>query len=252
MGIFSRLSSIIESNINSVLDKSEDPEKMLNQALKEMQESLREAKVAVARSIRDKKLIEKKYEDNVAQVGYWEDKAMIALQRGNEPLARKALKNKKDYENIADEYSEQLETQDKNVQMLKSSLQALDRKIVDCKRKKDLLIARQKRASAEKKMHSSIASIGEDSIFETFERIEEKVVTMEAEADAAKEMSMSETDKVKEELMLLDMDVDIEDDLAKMKMQLGMDHGKEETTALLDAPEKTEVDDELEALKKKM
>jgi phage shock protein A len=214
-----------------------------------MQDSLREAKVAVARAIRDKKLIEKKYEDNVAQVGYWEDKAMIALQKGREDLARKSLANKKDYEKIADEFSEQLETQDKNVQMLKSSLSVLDRKITDAKRKKDLLVARQKRASAEKKMHDQLSSMGNDnSVFETFDRMEDKVNMMEAEADAAKEISMTESEVLKDELMLLDMDNDVEDDLERMKLQLGM--SKEPVALIGDSP--TEVDDELEALKKKI
>lgn len=223
MGIFSRISQIIESNINSLLDRSEDPEKLLDQAMREMTEGQREAKVAVARAIRDKKLLEKKHEDAVAQVGHWQDKAAIALQKGNESLAREALKRKKDSEKIASEFAEQLETQDKNCEMLKSSLTALDRKIEDARRKKDLLKARAQGAKAQKQIAEHMTTLNENSVFETFDRMEQKVNMMEAEADAAKELSSIEGDNLKAEFAALEYDDDVDDDLAQLKLQLGMD-----------------------------
>ncbi len=226
MGIFSRLSSIIESNINYLLDKSEDPEKMLEQSLREMTEGMREAKVAVARSIRDKKIIEKKRDDALAQVGQWEDKATIALQKGNEALAREALKRKKDFEKIANEFSEQLETQEKNCEMMKSTLSALERKYEEARRKKDLLVARAQGAKAQKQMADQMSTFSENSFADTFERMEKKVNMMEAEADAAKELSTIEADTLQNEFALLEANDDVDDDLARLKAQLGMDHGK--------------------------
>ena len=227
MGIFSRISSIIESNINSLLDKSEDPEKMLEQSMREMSDGMREAKVAVARAIRDKKLIEKKYEDAAAQMGHWEDKATVALQKGNEALAREALKKKKDSEKIANEYSEQLQTHDKNCEMLKTSLAALERKFEEARRKKDLLVARAQGAKASKQIAENMTTLNENSVFETFDRMEQKVNMLEAEADAAKEMSTIGSNNLEEEFKQLECDDDVDDDLARLRAQLGMDHGKD-------------------------
>jgi len=163
------------------------------------------------------------------------------------------LKNKKDYERIADEFAEQLETQEKNVQMLKSSLSVLERKISEAKRKKDILIARQKRAQVEKKMYEQIATIdGSTSVFETFDRLEEKVNRMEAEADAAKEITMSEAEILKEELLLLDAGDDVDDELERMKMQLGMSKEPELIEGKVEESPKSEIDEELEALKEKL
>jgi phage shock protein A len=239
MGIFSRLSKLIESNLGALVARSADPEKTMEMALKDMQESLREAKVSVARSIRDKKLLENKYEDNIAQVGYWEDKALLALKKGNEELARKAIKNKRDFECIADEYAEQLETQEKNIEMLRSSLAMLERKIADARRKKDLLVARQKHAQAEKQIHDRLAKIGNESVNDSFEKMEEKIAHMEAEANAARELSSLEDSITSHTSPLLELDEDVEDDLARMKQQLGMNPNQPARPLLLEADELT-------------
>jgi phage shock protein A len=221
MGILSRISSIIESNMNNLLDKSEDPEKMLEQCLREMQEHLREAKVAVARAIRDKKLIEQKVGEQVAQTEEWKKKASLALQKGDEGLAREALKRKKYYEEVAASFKAQFDTQAANVDMLKSSLCALEDKIEQARRKKDLLIARQKKAEADVKIHEHIAKITENtSAFETFDRLEQKIKEKEAEAEAVKEMSGIDT-KIEQKFNDLQEDLDVEKDLDALKKELG-------------------------------
>lgn len=189
MGIFSRLKTLISSNVNDMINKAENPEKMLNQLIVDMNEQLIESKKAVAMAIADEKKLERETLNQQAQAQEWEKKAMLAVRAGQEDLAKEALLRKQEFENNYLEYKKQWEAQKASVENLKVSLRELQNKIEEAQRKKNLLIARAKRAEAQQKIQSTISNVtGNTSAFEAFDRMAQKVDQMEAEADAAKEL----------------------------------------------------------------
>ncbi|MDR2102907.1 MAG: PspA/IM30 family protein [Treponema sp.] len=189
MGIFSRLKTLVSSNVNDIISKAEKPEKMLNQLLIEMNEQLIESKKAVALAIADEKKLEREVQNQQSQAQEWERKAMLAVQAGKDDLAKEALLRKQEYDNAAGEYQKQWEAQKASVDKLKESLRQLQNKIEENQRKKNLLIARAKRAEAQQKIQSTLSNIsGSRTAFDTFDRMAQKVDQMEAEAEAAVEL----------------------------------------------------------------
>ncbi|WP_461248371.1 PspA/IM30 family protein, partial [Treponema sp. R6D11] len=189
MGVFSRLKTLIASNVNDLIGKAEKPEKMLNQLIIEMNEQLIESKKAVAMAIADEKELEREKNNHFAQAQEWERKAMLAVNSGKDDLAKEALLRKQEFDNAAAEYQRQWESQKISVEQLKESLRELQNKIEEAQRKKNLLIARAKRAEAQQKIQDTISNVsGNRSAFEAFDRMAAKVDQMEAMADASKEL----------------------------------------------------------------
>jgi phage shock protein A len=189
MGIFSRLKTMISSNVNDLIGKAEKPEKMLNQLIIDMQTQLLESKKAVALAIADEKKLERELLNQETQAQEWERKAMLAVRAGKDDLAREALIRKQEYDNASSEYRKQWESQKASVEKLKESLRELQNKIEEAQRKKNLLIARAKRAEAQQKIQSTISSVdGNRSAFDAFDRMAQKVDQMEAQAEAAREL----------------------------------------------------------------
>ena len=189
MGIFSRLKTLIASNVNAMISNAEKPEKMLNQLIIEMNEQLIESKKAVALAIADEKKLEREKDKQFAQAKEWERRAMLAVTNGKDDLAKEALLRKQEFDNSSAEYQKQWEAQKQSVDQLKESLRELQNKIEEAQRKKNLLIARAKRAEAQQKIQSTISSVsGNRSAFEAFDRMAAKVDQMEAMADATKEL----------------------------------------------------------------
>ncbi|MDR3139569.1 MAG: PspA/IM30 family protein [Treponema sp.] len=189
MGIFSRLKTLVSSNVNDMISKAEKPEKMLNQLLIEMNEQLIESKKAVALAIADEKKLEREVQNQQSQAQEWERKAMLAVQAGKDDLAKEALLRKQEHDNAATEYQKQWEAQKASVDKLKESLRQLQNKIEENQRKKNLLIARAKRAEAQQKIQSTLSNIsGNRTAFDTFDRMAQKVDQMEAEAAASMEL----------------------------------------------------------------
>jgi len=189
MGIFSRLKTLISANVNSVIGKAEKPEKMLNQLIIEMNEQLIESKKAVAMAIADEKKLEREKDNQLNQAKEWERKAMLAVTSGKDDLAKEALLRKQEYDNAGAEYLKQWQAQKASVDQLKESLRELHNKIEEAQRKKNLLIARAKRAEAQQKIQDTISTVsGNQSAFDAFDRMAAKVDEMEAMADASKEL----------------------------------------------------------------
>lgn len=189
MGIFARLKTLISSNVNDMIGKAEQPEKMLNQLVIEMQEQLLESKKAVALAIADEKKLEREMANQEALAQDWEKKAMLAVRAGNDALAKEALLRKQEYDNAGVEYRKQWESQKSSVDKLKDSLRELQTKIDEAQRKKSLLVARAKRAEAQQKIQNTISSVtGNRSAFDAFDRMAQKVDQIEAQAEAAKEL----------------------------------------------------------------
>jgi phage shock protein A len=216
MGVIERISRIIRSNINDLLDRAEDPEKILQQLITDMQLDLREAKLQVASAIREQKKLENQYQENLNMADMWEKRAVLAIKEQNDYLAKESLKRKKNCEFLAKEYKAQLDDQTKSVQFLKTGLAELGAKLDDAKRKKDLLIARQKRAQAQKTITETMNGMSKSNAISAFERIESKVRDAEVHAEALKEM---ESDKIDSKFAELD-NTDINAELALLKEKI--------------------------------
>jgi phage shock protein A len=188
MGLFSRLGTLLKSNLNDLISRSEDPQKMLNQIVLDMQNQLVEAKKQVAGAIADQKRIERQREEQRELCGEWERKAMLAVRAGDDGLAREALKRKAEHDGQHVEYSKQTVLQTEAVEKLKVQLRALNDKIEEAKRKKNILIARQKRAEAQKTIQDTMRGMSDTSAFDVFGRMAEKVDQIEAEAEASTEL----------------------------------------------------------------
>jgi phage shock protein A len=189
MGIFQRLKTVVNSNINDMISKAENPEKMLNQLVLEMNEQMVESKKAVAMAIADEKRLERETAEQLSLSKEWERKAMLAVKAGQDDLAREALLRKQEYDSNAVAYKQQWDAQKAAVDKLKESLRQLQSRIDEASRKKNLLIARAKRAEAQQKIQATISSVqGNTSAFEAFDRMAKKVDQLEAQAEAAVEL----------------------------------------------------------------
>jgi len=191
MGLFSRFKRAVKSNINDMISKAENPEKMLNQLIVEMNEQLIESKKTVAAAIADEKKLERQMVMNREQAAEWERKAMLAVKSGEDNLAKEALLRKQEYDNTVRQYQTQWQAQAESVEQLKGALRQLQQKIEEAQRKKNLLIARAKRAEAQKRMQQTMSSMADTSAFEVFDRMSEKVEQIEAEVDAMREIEAS-------------------------------------------------------------
>ena len=221
MSVFSRMSTIFKANVNEALTKAEDPEKVLNQVIIEMNEQLVDTKQKVAAAIADEKRLQRQYQETAEQAKGWEEKATIAVEKERDDLAREALARRNEAQQLADEYKIQWDKQRQAVDQLKEHLRALELKIGEAGRKKQLLIARQKRANAQKQIHETMAGMKDSGAFDTFDRMEQKVGDMEARADAAAEMADFERDPLEDEFAALETKGNVEDDLAALKAKLG-------------------------------
>ncbi|HUW40028.1 MAG TPA: PspA/IM30 family protein [Rectinemataceae bacterium] len=189
MGIFDRFKTVVSSNINDMISKAENPEKMLNQLLIDMNEQMIESKKAVAMAIADEKKLERDLLTNKTQAEDWEKKAMLAVRSNRDDLAKEALLRKQEYEGYSTQLQTQWEAQKASVEKLKDSLRQLQNKIDEASRKKNILVARAKRAEAQEKINKTMSSLsGNTSSFDTFERMSKKVDELEARAEANKEL----------------------------------------------------------------
>lgn len=195
MGLFKRFKDALRANINELISKAENPEKMLNQIIMDMNEHLIEAKKSVASSIADEKRLERQMNDNRVRVQDWESKAILAVKAGKDDLAKDALLRKEEYNTHAKELEPQWNAQHESVNQLKESLKQLQRKIEEAHRKKNILIARAKRAETQKKIQSMTGSIADTTAFEAFDRMASKVEQIEAEADAVSELNKAGQDE---------------------------------------------------------
>jgi phage shock protein A len=223
MGIFSRLAQLIKSNLNDLISRSEDPEKMLNQVVLDMNNQLVEAKKQVAASIADEKRLAKQFEQEAANSAEWERRAMMALRAGNEELAKEALGRKREHDELAQTFKDQWTKQKTAVDQLKKALRLLNDKIEEAKRKKNVLIARKKRAEAQKAIQDTMSGLRDQSAFETFDRMAQKIDQIEAEAEAQGELAEEYTgDTLAAQFQSLERTHSADEDLVALKRKMGM------------------------------
>jgi phage shock protein A len=223
MGIFARLATLIKSNLNDLISRSEDPEKMLNQVVIDMANQLIEAKKQVAVSIADEKRLAKQAEQEAANAAEWERRAMLAVRAGDDALAKEALARKKEHEQLHASLKDQWQKQKTAVDQLKTALRLLNNKIEEAKRKKNVLIARKKRAEAQKAIQETMGGLTNASAFETFDRMSQKIDQMEAEAEATGELAEQYSgDTLAHKFGQLEVTAGAEEDLAALKRKMGV------------------------------
>ena len=223
MGIFARLATLIKSNLNDLISRSEDPEKMLDQVVLDMQNQLIEAKKQVAVSIADEKRLAKQAEQEAANAAEWERRAMLAIKAGDDNLAKEALARKKEHDQLAGTLKDQWSKQKHAVESLKTALRLLNSKIEEAKRKKNILIARKKRAEAQKAIQETMAGLNNASAFETFDRMATQIDKIEAEAEAQTELANEYTgDTLAQQFSKLESTAGADDDLAALKQKMGL------------------------------
>ena len=188
MGIFDRLSTLLRSNINDLISKAEDPEKMLNQILVDMRSQLVKAKQQVASAIADEKRLRDQADAEYKQAQDWERRAMLAVQEGRDDLAKQALLRQSEHFAHGQQLEQTWESHRLETEKLKNSLRDLNDKIEEAKRKKNLLVARQRRAAAQKRIAETMSSMSEKSAFEAFARMEERIEQNERQLKASTEI----------------------------------------------------------------
>ena len=218
MGVLDRISQVLRANINDLLDSAEDPEKMLNQILRDMEDALQKGQSQVAEQIAQEKMIQNDLESAKKNADDWGKKAELALSKAKEDLAREALRRQADYEEQVEVYEKQFEAQHKAVVKLKADLAALDAKYQDARRRKDTLIARAKSVAAQQQIASASAKISSVDYGSDLARMERRIQEKEARAAASEELKKSSVD---DEFEKLGVDDEIEKRLAALKQKMG-------------------------------
>jgi len=189
MALFDRIARLFKSNVNDMIDKAEDPEKMHKQIVEELNQDLLQVKTQVASAIATEKQLYTKYQQFQTESDNWAKKAEMAVDKGADDLAREALQRKVTTQQTADGFRNQWEEQKKSVAVLKDNLNKLESKISEAQTKKDLLIARSRRADAEKRIQQTLSKSGQSSALGAFERMEAKVLDKESTAAAYGELA---------------------------------------------------------------
>ncbi|VXD23783.1 PspA/IM30 family protein [Planktothrix paucivesiculata] len=250
MGLFDRISRLVRANLNDLVNKAEDPEKILEQAIIDMQEDLVQLRQAVAQAIATQKRSEQQYNQAQSQANQWESRAKLALQKGEEGLAREALQRKKGYTETANTIKLTLDQQLGQVDALKRNLIQLESKISEAKTKKNMLKARAQAAKANEQLQGLLGGINPSGATAAFERMEEKVMQLEARSEAAKELGGSDFES---KFAALEAGSDVDDELMALKAAISGGPAPHslppgETAATPNVP----VDDELEKLKEEL
>jgi phage shock protein A len=218
MGILDRVATLIRANINDLIDRAEDPEKMVKQLIQDMENQLISVRTQVAAAIADEQRLKERWQEAERNAAEWQRKAELAVQKGDDDLAREALARRNTYAQTAAGFREQYEEQARQVEQLKDALEKLESKLNEARTKRDLLIARSRRAKAERQISETMARVDTSGVTGAFERIEEKVRAEEARAKA---LSSLDRDTLDERFAQLEQESELDRQLAELKRQLG-------------------------------
>jgi phage shock protein A len=219
MGLLERVGTLIRANLNDMIDRAEDPEKMIKQVMMDMENQYLQVKTQVAVSIADQHMLEKKLRENEDLGKDWMRKAEVAVDKGQDDLARAALDRFHTSQQLTLSYREQVDDQRAQVEALKGALQKLEHKLDEAKSKRDLLLARHRRSVALGKAARAQTALGDNSKSATFDRLKDRVHHTESVATAEVELL---TDDVGEKLMRLNRDNEVERLLNDLKSRRGL------------------------------
>jgi phage shock protein A len=219
MALLERVGTLVRANLNDLIDKAEDPEKMIKQVILDMQNQLLQVKTQVAISIADQHLLEKKQKENEDKNAEWVRKAELAVDKKQDDLARAALERSMSYKQMSESFHQQIADQKTQVENLKTALQKLDQKLAEAEAKSDMLVAQHRRARALGKASDAQIAIGDDSKAAAFDRMQRKVMHSEATSQAKSEMA---SDNVEDRLAALEKEDHIDKLLAALKARRGV------------------------------
>jgi phage shock protein A len=246
MGLFDRIGRVVRANLNSLVNQAEDPEKVLEQAVLDMQNDLIQVRQAVAQAIATQKRTERQASQAQSTAEEWYRRAQLALQKNDETLAREALTRRQSYQETADALKAQITQQSSVVGKLKQNMVALESKLSEAKTKKDMFIARARSAKASQQLNEMLDRVGTNNAMAAFERMEEKVLQLEARSEAIEELGSG--DAVEKQFKALESG-NVDDELAALKSKLVAG----DVPSLPSSPAKTAaIDDELEQLRAKL
>ncbi len=224
MGLIDRILRVIRANLNALIGQAEDPEKILEQTVMNMQEDLVQLRQAVAQAIATQKRTERQAAQAQSNAQEWYRRAQLALQQGNEVLAREALTRRSSYLETDRALTNQIEQQNTVVGRLKKDMQTLESKISEVRTKKDMYIARARSAGATQRLNEMLSGVNTNSSLNAFEQMEEKVLQLEAHNEAITSLSFANaqlgTDDLQKQFTALEASNDIDAELAAMKAKL--------------------------------
>lgn len=217
MAFFDRIWRLIRANLTSLISQVEDPEKILEQTVLDMQDDLIRLRQAVAQAIATQKRTERQQVQAGGMSQEWYQRAQLALQKGEETLAREALSRRKTYQDTADALKTQIDQQSTIVTQMKQNMVMLESKLSEAKTKKDMYIARARSAKASEKLNDMMGKFSPDGSVAAFERMEQKVLELEAKSEAIAELN---SDTLEQKFAQLSSNDDVDAELAAMKAQL--------------------------------
>lgn len=220
MSIFGRMADIMKANINDLLDRAEDPEKMIKQMVIEMEEAVNKATIAVGSAIANEKQLERQYNKQTAEANGWQQKAVQAVSAGRDDLAKAALERKNMISKNVMDLERMLGEARTTATSLRGQLDQIKSKLDEARMRQNTLIARAQAAKAKKQIAQSFAGVGGDA-FSKFDKLEQKVEKQEAEADAFAQLA-GENTSLEDQFKELNASSDADADLAALKAQLGM------------------------------
>lgn len=218
MALLERVSTLVRANLNDLIDKAEDPEKMIKQVILDMQNQLLQVKTQVAIAIADQHLLEKKKKENDEKVAEWMRKAELSVDKKQDDLARASLERVESYRDLSASFQQQVEDQKAQVESLKTALRQLEQKLTEANAKADVLIAQHRRARAANRATSAQLQMSNSTKSGTFDRMKHKVVREEATAQAKSELV---ADDVEMRLAALEKEDRINQLLAELKTKRG-------------------------------
>lgn len=219
MGLLERVSTLIRANLNDLVDRAEDPEKLIKQVILDMDNQFLQVKTQLAVSIADQHMLEKKLHENEDTARDWMRKAEVAVDKSHDDLARAALDRFQTSQRLAQSYREQVDDQKAQVENLKGALVKLEQKLDEAKSKRDLLLARHRRSLSLGKAAQAQTMLGDNSKSATFERLKDRVHHSEAVATAEVDLL---NDDMGERLTRLDRDAEVDRLLAELKARRGL------------------------------
>jgi phage shock protein A len=232
MGILTRIFNLFRATTSDLLDKAEDPEKMIKQMISDLEAQKKKAKEQMTEALALQKRLERDTEKEHQEAEKWEQKAILAVQNEKDDLAKEALTRKNEHLRRALDFEKQLEMHQNNADSLKKSYQTMEDKIDEIKRKQGLLSVKQKQAEAQEKIYKTIEGLGDTSgIMDTIERAEEKVENLQARAEAYQEISMeSDQESLEKKFKELEHESpDMEMELLELKKRAALPVPEEKT-----------------------
>lgn len=220
MAIFQRIGDLIRANVNDLLDRAEDPEKMVKQIIVDMQEELEKCTSALGQAMGSQRMMKKNMDAALSEAASWEQKAKMALQSGNSDLAKQALERKVAADKNAEQYKQMFDQAAAQVNTIKDQVDALKIKLDEAKSRQSMLIARSKMADAQQSMAKTLGDMDSASAFNKLDKLEEKIAEKEAQADAFSDLAG--VSNAPDPFAKMESDSAVDAELERLKKEMGL------------------------------